>query len=121
MRSMSGLYFFSMIGLFIFAAALLIYMAFGGDNIYISDTFTALFMTVIVAISRPYQKMYMNITDVLLLSCLTMKYLAMATKLLKITRILLYVPAISLIVMITLIKMNHFTRYLTTQHTSKML
>ena len=42
MRSMSGLYFFCMIGLFIFAAKLL-YFAVGGDNIYISDTIASLY------------------------------------------------------------------------------
>ena len=41
MRSMSGLYFFCMIGLFIFVAKLL-HFAVGGDNIYISYTIAAL-------------------------------------------------------------------------------
>ena len=52
MRSMSGLYFFCMIGLFIFAVKLL-HFAVGGYNINISYTIAALFMTVIVTISRP--------------------------------------------------------------------
>ena len=117
MRSLSGMYFFSMNVMFLIAE---IFQDFERVicskliSVQFSIGVSALIMLLIIATTKPYKKMYMNHMDTLLLSCLALQYFAMACELYQVTLILLYIPMLSLflVIVIKLIKKaaNHLRK-----------
>ena len=117
MRSLSGIYFFSMIIMLLIAGMfqnLEKVMLSGLIKLQFSGGVSVLIMLLIVATTKPYKKMYMNHMDTLLLSCLALQYFAMACELYQITLTLLYIPMLSflLVILTKLIKKaaNHLRK-----------
>ena len=105
MRSLSGMYFFSMIVMFLIAGMFqdlekVIYSKL--IKVQFSIGVSALIMLLIVATTKPYKKMYMNHMDTLLLSCLALQYFTMACELYQVTLTLLYIPMFSLFLVIVI-------------------
>ena len=105
MRSLSGMYFFSMIVMFLIAEifqTLERAIHSRAIKLQFSVGVSALIMLLIVATTKPYKKMYMNLMDTLLLSCLALQYFAMACELYQVTLTLLYIPMLSLFLVIVI-------------------
>ena len=105
MRSLSGMYFFSMIVMFLIAEIfqrLERAIHSRAIKLQFSIGVSALIMLLIVATTKPYKKMYMNFMDTLLLSCLALQYFAMACELYQITLTLLYIPMLSFFLVIVI-------------------
>ena len=112
MRSLSGIYFFSMIVMFLFAGMFHNFENFIHSkliNVQFSIGVSALIMLLIIATTKPYKKTYMNLMDTLLLSCLALQYFAMACELYQVTLTLIYIPMLSLFLVIV-IKSKVFNR-----------
>ena len=110
MRSFSGLYFYFMIGVYLLVIQIL-HLVLHGYNTMVPIGVTAIIMALTVAITKPYKKMYMNHLDTLLLSCLALQNLALASKMFQSKRVILFIPFFALFVMILVKPIKRCAKY----------
>ena len=100
MRCFSGLYLCLWICLNLITIAIL-KVVFHYHNLWFSIAVSFLIMAVILAVVKPYRKMYMNYMDALLLLCIALQFFSMSSGKFRIARVLITVPVVALLLLIT--------------------
>ena len=101
MRCFSGLYLLLWTGLSSITIGIVI-VTFHYHRVWFCIGVSFQIMAIILAIVKPYRKMYMNYTDALLLLCIALQFFSMSSGMLRISRILICIPVFVSFVMITI-------------------
>ena len=100
MRCFSGLYLYLWIGLL---PIVIIFMkeVLNSNNVLFSIAVGFLIMATILAVAKPYQRMYMNYIDTLLTLCVALQYFSISSGVFRLARVLICIPLVVLFLMIT--------------------
>ena len=100
MRFFSGLYLYLWISINAITIGI-VKVVFHYLNVWFSIAVSFLIMAVILAVVKPYRKMYMNYMDALLILCIALQLFSMTSGMFRIARVLVSIPVVALFLLIT--------------------